>query len=158
MTTKTLVSEKQNMHHSILEVLCRRAEIANSYFLSRKTWWRTLEKERFIGLTRNFRERIYIFSRLWLNAMSKNNGTPLYLLTVAVSWRGHCEQLFPPLWCFMLFTQLDYRTTITNTWKHKIRHIAESKVVGKIRIAVTDGLAFFRLVCTAIILRILRGA
>lgn len=66
--------------------------------------------------------------------------------------------IVPPLWCFMLFTQLDYRTTITNTWKHKIRHIAESKVVGKIRIAVTDGLAFFRLVCTAIILRILRGA
>lgn len=47
--------------------------------------------------------------------------------------------IVPPLWCFMLFTQLDYRTTITNTWKHNIRHIAESKVVGKIRIAVTDG-------------------
>lgn len=160
MWQQRLVREKQNVHHSISEVLCRRAEIANSYFLSRKTWWRTLEKGGLVGLTRNFRERIYIFSRLWLNAMSKTTEP----VSVSVSSDSCCLltrtlwTIVPPLWCFMLFTQLDYRTTITNTWKHKIRHIAESKVVGKIRIAVTDGLAFFRLVCTAIILRILRGA
>lgn len=132
MTTKTLVSEKQNMHHSILEVLCRRAEIANSYFLSRKTWWRTLEKERFIGLTRNFRERIYIFSRLWLNAMSKNNGTPLYLLTVAVSWRGHCEQLFPlsdVLCCLhslIIGPQLQTRENIKFAILQRARSLAKS--------------------------------
>lgn len=138
MTTKTLVREKQNVHHSISEVLCRRAEIANSYFLSRKTWWRTLEKKIYRFNEKLPRTHLYFFSVVIKRNVEKQRNP-------SVSPDSCCHltrtlwTIVPPLWCFMLFTQLDYRTTITNTWKHNIRHIAESKVVGKIRIAVTDG-------------------
>lgn len=144
MTTKTLVREKQNVHHSISEVLCRRAEIANSYFLSRKTWWRTLEKRRFSRFNEKLpRTHLYFFSVVIKRNVEKQRNPSVSSDSCCLLTRT-LWTIVPPLWCFMLFTQLDYRTTITNTWKHKIRHIAESKVVGKIRIAVTDGLAFFR--------------
>lgn len=87
-----------------------------------------------VGLTRNFRERIYMIKRNVEKQRNPSVSSDSCCLLTRTLWT-----IVPPLWCFMLFTQLDYRTTITNTWKHKIRHIAESKVVGKIRMAVTDG-------------------
>lgn len=152
-----IVREKQNVHHSISEVLCRRAEIANSYFCHEKLDGGPLKKKIYRFNEKLPRTHLYFFSVVIKRNVEKQRNPSVSSDSCCLLTRT-LWTIVPPLWCFMLFTQLDYRTTITNTWKHNIRHIAESKVVGKIRIAVTDGLAFFRLVCTAIILRILRGA